>query len=178
MWLLLIPFGLFAWHHYRRGHHRRLEREHAIRTATRGTQEVLALPAVAQHLLVKTEASATTLDYLRHLQKAAWAAQMLDLAREPALLGDIEALFYAPEEVSHALVILSGPMDTVTVQRDLNVLGCVPYLAEDGRLDERTREAVKGLQKRFGQVPTGDVDSDTRVAIRYSVGSLYAQGNW
>jgi Putative peptidoglycan binding domain len=128
-----------------------------------------APPASAQ----KTDPSATAADYLRHVRDAARYAAALDyFARDPALMGDVLGLMNAPEESVQALLALQAPMDVITVQRDLNVLGCSPPLGETGVLDAPTTEAVKALQSKFGQVPTGDIDSDARVAIRYSVGSI------
>ena len=192
MWLLLIPLGLAWWsyrrrHDYRavrgrplfhgwRGHGERGERaERFAHPAHRaGAEPMLALPPAPAR---EPDASATAADYLKHVRDAARCAATLDYyAQGPALAGDTQTLMSAPGELAQTLAALQAPMDVVTVQRDLNVLGCSPPLSENGALDAHTTEAIKALQSRFGQVPTGEVDSDTRVAIRYSVGSLHAQG--
>jgi Putative peptidoglycan binding domain len=193
MWFFLIPLG-FAWWSYRRRHDYRAVRgrplfhgwrnhsEHAERSSERFAHPLhragldspmLALPTAPVR---EPDASATAADYLKHVRDAAHLTAALDyFAQGPALLGDVQTLMHAPGELAQALTALQAPMDVVTVQRDLNVLGCAPALSENGALDAHTTEAIKALQSRFGQVPTGEVDSDTRVAIRYSVGSLHVQ---
>jgi hypothetical protein len=114
-------------------------------------------------------------EYLQHLQECTMAAAALNTVRPAAINADFQALERAPDEAVHALAFLSQPMDLLTVQRDLNVLGANPPLHESGHADEQTIEAIKGLQERFKQTPTGIVDPGTAVAIRYSVGVIHGQ---
>jgi len=202
MWFLLIPLG-FAWWSYRRRHDYRAVRGRPLFRGFHGWRghgghgessfedrearrfahlahragadaPMLALPSAPAR---EPDASATAADYLKHVRDAAHCAAALDyFAQGPALAGDVQTLISSPSELEQVLLSLQAPLDVITVQRDLNVLGCEPPLKEDGTLTLETREAIKALQSRFGQVSTGEVDSDTRVAIRYSVGSLHAQG--
>ena len=112
--------------------------------------------------------------YVNHLMAAAQAANKLDQVRPIAEAGDIEGVM-ASEEADRALKVLASPIDVLTLQRDLNMLGSRPALAETGTMDSATKQAVASLQKRFGQVPTGNVDSDARIAIAYGVGKVFAR---
>ena len=203
MWFFLIPLGLAWWswhrrHDYRavrgrplfhgwRGHGEHAERgergerggerfAHPTHRAGAGVDApMLALPSAPSR---EPDASATAADYLKHVKSATHLTAALDyFAQGPALAGDVQTLMGAPPDLAQILQALQAPMDVVTVQRDLNVLGCEPPLEENGALNARTTEAIKALQSRFGQVSTGEVDGDTRVAIRYSVGSLHTQGS-
>lgn len=200
MWLLLIPLGLAWWsyrrrHDYRevrgrplfhgfhgwRGYGERGEERRFTHPAHRaGAQSMLALPApTGQPIAPIAPGNSGTADYLKHVRDAARCSAALDyFAQGPALAGDVQTLMGAPGELEKTLAALSAPMDVITIQRDLNVLGCSPPLHESGEPDAPTTQAIKALQARFGQVPTGEVDSDTCVAIRYSVGNLYGQDSW
>jgi hypothetical protein len=115
--------------------------------------------------------------YVGHLMAVAQAAATLDRIRpliETGNAGNIEGLM-ASDEAGKALSALAAPLDALTLQRDLNMLGAKPALAENGKMDSATQEAVLSIQKRFGQVPTGNVDSDARIAITYGVGKVYAR---
>jgi hypothetical protein len=120
----------------------------------------------------------TTGDYLRHLHEATNAARVLDTVKPLALAGDVYGLTASPNAggVATALHVLSGPLDTLTAQKDLNVLGASPVLPEDGIMGQGTRAAIAAFQTRFGQVPTGTIDASTAAAIRYAVGCINAQG--
>jgi hypothetical protein len=113
--------------------------------------------------------------YMEHLRECMMAAAALNTVRPAAINADMSALENAPHEAVFALAVLSQPMDTLTIQRDLNVLGANPPLIESGVRDAQTVEAIKGLQERFRQPPTGHVDPGTAVAIRYSVGVVHGQ---
>lgn len=113
--------------------------------------------------------------YMEHLRECMMAAAALNTIRPAAIKADMSALQSAPHEAVFALSVLSQPLDTLTLQRDLNILGASPPLFESGRRDEQTVEAIKGLQQRFNQQPTGTVDPATAVAIRYAVGVVHGQ---
>ncbi len=117
----------------------------------------------------------TTADYLQHLHEATVAAQILDLVKPQALAADIVSLMRAPPEVVEAFHVLGAPLDVLFTQKDLNVLGATPPLREDGILNAQTRQAIKAIQGRFGQNPTGMMDSGTAAAIRYAVGCINSQ---
>ncbi len=119
--------------------------------------------------------SNTVAQYLEHLHECMMAAAALNTVRPAAINADMNALMNASEDAVQALAILSRPMDTLTIQRDLNVLGASPPLPETGVRDAQTIEAIKGLQQSFKQQPTGSVDPATAVAIRYSVGVVHGQ---
>jgi peptidoglycan hydrolase-like protein with peptidoglycan-binding domain len=150
----------------------------------------LVIWAVAQsHLLDRFHASSPTAPsplppepgqgnaaaYVAHLNEAAKAAALLDLVKPLALSADIDGLMSAPEEISWALHALGAPMDVLTVQRDLNLLGASPPLSETGRINQETSRAIAALQDKFGQPVTGRVNPGTAVAIRYAVGCVYSQ---
>jgi hypothetical protein len=116
----------------------------------------------------------TAASYLKHLGRAARAAAVLEQWKSAALAGDVEALMSAPG-LFEAMHDLAEPFDVLTLQRDLNVLGAMPPLSENGILDKRTKFAVASLQKKFGMHADGDVNSDLRFALAYSVGRIYAQ---
>jgi len=116
----------------------------------------------------------TAAKYLKHLARAAHAAALLEAIKPAALAGDAETLMTTPG-LFEAMHDLATPFDVLTLQRDLNVLGAAPPLRESGVMDQQTKLAVAALQKRFGQHPDGDVDSDLRFAIAYSVGLIYGQ---
>jgi len=113
--------------------------------------------------------------YVEHLRQCTAHAAALNMIRPAAINADVSALRNAPPEAVQALFALAQPMDWLTVQRDLNLLGATPALSETGQRDDQTVEALKGLQERFNQEPTGEVDSGTAVAICYSVGVINAQ---
>jgi hypothetical protein len=117
----------------------------------------------------------TTADYLQHLHEASVAAQILDLVKSPALAADIVTLMQAPSEVVEAFHVLGAPLDVLFAQKDLNVLGATPPLREDGVPSAETRQALKAFQARFGQSPTGEMDSGTAASIRYAVGCINSQ---
>jgi len=103
------------------------------------------------------------------------AARVLDTAKPYALAGDIQTLIALPD-VGSALAVLAAPIDVLFAQKDLNVLGASPSLAEDGIMGSETQAAIASIQTRFGQNATGVLDDGTAVAIRYAVGCINAQG--
>jgi Putative peptidoglycan binding domain len=133
------------------------------------------LPALPPSPLERPEETGTVASYMEHLHECAMAAAALNLVRPAAINADMQALAQAPHEAVLALAALSQPMDTLTVQRDLNVLGAMPPVPETGHRDAQTTLAIKGLQEQFRQAPTGIVDPATAVAIRYAVGVIHGQ---
>ncbi len=119
--------------------------------------------------------SPSTAAYVQHLAEASAAASALNMIRPAAIEADMGALMHAPPEAVHALMVLAQPIDMLTVQRDLNLLGASPPLPETGVMDARTDEAVRAFQERFKQHPTGTVDEGTAIALRYSVGVVHFQ---
>lgn len=160
MWWLAIPGALVgAWLYTK-------YKEHDTGVVPTGLAKV---KADTQLLLDLTAAS-----YLKHLGKVARAAAVLEQSKRAALAGDADALMSMPG-LFEAMHDLAEPFDVLTLQRDLNVLGAVPPLNENGILDGPTKLAVASFQKRFGLHADGDVNSDLRFALTYSVGRIYAQ---
>ena len=104
------------------------------------------------------------------------AARVLDMAKPYALSNDVQGLMSLPDDVVRALAVLAAPLDVLFAQKDLNVLGATPSLPEDGVLDAATVSAIQGIQSRFGQNTTGELNDGTCVAIRYAVGCINGQG--
>jgi hypothetical protein len=123
----------------------------------------------------RSKGAFTTADYLRHLHEATYAAKILDTVKPLAMAGDVQSLMQSPESVATALAILSAPLDVIFAQKDLNVLGASPPLAEDGVMTSSTAEAIRGIQARFGQPESGAIDPATAATIRYAVGCIHAQ---
>jgi hypothetical protein len=117
----------------------------------------------------------TSADYLKHLNDACAGARILDQVKPLALRGDVAALMRSPGEVAHALALMSQPIPTLFVQKDLNVLGAEPPLPEDGVAGRATIEAIKNFQARFKLGGSWPVGPETAVAIRYAVGCIYSQ---
>lgn len=130
-------------------------------------------PPARAEVVQTTESSVAS--YIAHLDARAAQARAFDEIKPYAQAGDADAIMQAPPGVLAALRALAAPVDALTLQRDLNVLGSTPALRETGSLDRATREAVKAVQRSFGQVPSGQLDSDARVAIAYAVGCIHAQ---
>jgi hypothetical protein len=113
--------------------------------------------------------------YIEHLQDCARAAADLNIIRPAAIAADITTLLRAPSEAVAALNFLAQPVDALTIQRDLNLLGAQPVLEETGEMDKATKEALKSFQERFKQQPTGELDAAAAVALKYSVGVIHFQ---
>lgn len=160
MWWLAIP-GAFigAWLYGK-------YKEHDAGVVPTGLAKVKADTQLLRDL--------TAASYLKHLGKVARATAALEQSKHAALAGDAQALMSTPG-LFEAMRDLAAPFDVLTLQRDLNVLGAMPPLHENGILDGPTKFAVASLQKRFGLHADGDVNSDLRFALAYSVGRIYAQ---
>lgn len=175
LWLLLLPGGLIIWLLSQKSAEERLRQESlesGYRPKVRfdsqrwfsrpGTSPVAARPM-------------TSADYLRHLNDACAGARILDQVKPFALRGDVAALMRSPGNVAQALALMSQPIPTLFIQKDLNVLGADPPLPEDGVAGRATIEAVRNFQARFKLRPAWPVDPETAVAIRYAVGCIYSQ---
>ena len=174
LWLLLIPGGLLIWLLAQHSTEERLRRHEMPPQPPRGPSAPSRFP------LVRPAASSparphTASDYLRHLNECCWAARVLDGVKPYALLADVPTLMSAPDEVSHAIAVLCQPMETLFLQRDLNVLGSEPPVPEDGRMGRETEEALRALQGALGQHPSGALDQTSAAAVRYAVGCVYSQ---
>lgn len=156
--ILLIPGTFLLWQIVKRGGFFSASREPFINSSP-----LLPRP------------SSTAADYLRHLHEATAAARVLDTVKPQALQADITSLMRASDDVSRALAILSAPIAILDAQKDLNVLGASPPLAENGVMTSSTVEAIKGIQAHFNQPVTGRIDASTAVAIRYGVGCIHSQ---
>lgn len=181
--LILIPVGLLLWKLGKdSGRHEQVHYDvsNAIEEALARRGHATPVP-VSQRLhpmlppAPPRPESNTVTQYLEHLHECMLAAAALNTVRPAAINADMNALMGASDEAVQALAILSRPLDTLTIQRDLNVLGANPPLPETGVRDAQTIEAIKGLQQSFKQHPTGNVDPATAVAIRYSVGVVHGQ---
>jgi len=190
--LIIIPVGLLLWKLGKDAGVREMTEPQARQLASndivvRAVEDVLARRGHAPPSPVAAPLNVPLLpptspyelgsvaQYLDHLRECMTAAAALNTIRAAAIAADMNGLMNAPNEAVFALAVLSQPMDTLTVQRDLNILGANPPLAESGVRDAQTIEAIKGLQERFKQPLTGVVDPGTAVAIRYSVGVVHAQ---
>jgi hypothetical protein len=171
-WLLLLPAaGLFFWFASQRAAEDRLRQEGGGRMPWDHAPPRPLPRAPAR----RPGSSPNAADYLRHLNEACWASRMLDQVKPMALAADVASLMESPPEVAQALLVLCQPMEASFLQKDLNILGAEPPLAEDGRPSRAMTEAIKALQARFQIRPTGEADRHTVAAIRYSVGCIYSQ---
>jgi hypothetical protein len=175
----LLPGGFLIWILAQRHAEARIARERQMTgpagPVTGAHYPFPRPPARERLLLPRRPAPATTADYLQHLHEATVAAQILDTYKPQALAADIVSLMQAPAEVVQAFRVLSAPLDVLSAQKDLNVLGAQPPLAEDGVPGPETRAAVRSLQARFGEPATGRMDGRTALLVRYSIGCINAQ---
>jgi hypothetical protein len=65
---------------------------------------------------------------------------------------------------------MEAPLDVLTAQKDLNVLGATPALTEDGVMGPKTTQALKDFQTATNISVTGLLDGPTSAGIRYAVG--------
>lgn len=112
--------------------------------------------------------SASQAGYLDHLTNAAKAMQTIDEGAQ------------TPEEahaVDQAWADLSRPIDVLTAQKDLNVLGAEPPLVEDGVQGPKTTDAIDSFQGQMGLPVTGVMDVATSNALRRAVVAVTTQGS-
>lgn len=97
-------------------------------------------------------------NYVMHLKNAAQAVATIENGAET----HEESL-----AVNQAHADLSIPMDVLTAQKDLNVLGAQPPLVEDGVMGPKTRDAIDSFQRAMLiDPPTGVMDAQTSNALR------------
>jgi hypothetical protein len=164
--LLLVPWSLVAYMLYKH-YGPEAQRQHESHI------EAAVSRALIKHGHRPSDPSLAS--YANHLDECALAASHLNLVRPAAIAADVNTLLDAPAEAVMALSVLAKPMDALTIQRDLNTLGADPKVPETGVYDRRTRRAVAELQSAFSQEPTGEIDPETAIAIRYSVGVIHGQ---
>ena len=156
--------GVGAWLFMRR---RPLE----MRPAEGGLQRAETVPTKSWAISSKVPTlcqspSASTGLYLAHLSNA--AAKVLTIQNGAE----------TPEEaaaVNQAYADLGAPIDTLTAQKDLNVLGATPALVEDGALGPKTKDAIVSFQHAMDINPSGVLDSDTARALRRAVVAVTMQ---
>ena len=177
LWLLLLPGGFIIWLLSQRSAEERFKQQ-GLQPGLRpqrgqrfDSERWFSRPGMSPAPV----RSLTSADYLRHLNEACAGARILDRVKPLALRGDVAALMQTPSEVAHALALMSQPIPTLFVQKDLNVLGAEPSLPEDGVAGRATIEAVRNFQTRFKLGASWPVGPETAVAIRYAVGCIYSQ---
>lgn len=104
--------------------------------------------------------SANMGNYLTHITNAANNLNVINNGAET----DAEA-----HDVLQARADMSLPMDVLTVQKDLNVLGAHPPLLEDGIYGPKTKDAIDSFQGAMLLDRTGEMNSDTNFALRHAV---------
>lgn len=105
--------------------------------------------------------------YLQHLSNSATNVQTLQNGAETQAEAD---------HVNAAWAELSKPVDTLTAQKDLNVLGAKPALTEDGVMGPKTREAIISFQSVMDVPQSGVMDAQTSNALRRAVVAVTSQG--
>ncbi len=100
-------------------------------------------------------------NYVQHLKNAAAAVETIEAGAETT---------EESQHVNEAYANLSIPIDTLTAQKDLNVLGANPPLVEDGVMGPKTRDAIDSFQRASLITPlTGVMDGPTSNALRRAV---------
>ena len=100
-------------------------------------------------------------NYVQHLQNISAAMATIEGGAETT---------EESEKVNQAFADLSIPMDVLTAQKDLNVLGASPPLVEDGVMGPKTHDAIDSFQKAMLISPqTGVMDAQTSNALRRAV---------
>lgn len=113
--------------------------------------------------------TANSSDYVDHLADAARDTAIVhsDLTYQ-AQAGHVD-----PQTATHTMLQaaanLSAPIDTLTMQRDLNVLGLDPPLKEDGVMGTNTKKALADFQTKMLLPSTGVPDPATFSALRRAV---------
>lgn len=122
----------------------------------------------------KTQPSGTIADYVDHLEKSVHFTELVhsDLSQSFGQCGS--ELTQAVVSASQAL---SSPFDTLTLQRDLNLLGASPSLREDGVNGHDTMTALAAFQKRMQLQPSGKLDGESASAIRRGIAAVLSQSN-
>lgn len=116
---------------------------------------------------VEDSPSASTEGYLTHLSNAAGNLGVVQAGAETQAESDA---------VNQAWAALSIPIDTLTAQKDLNVLGAKPTLVEDGVMGPKTRDAILSFQGVMEIPESGVMDSQTSNALRRAVVAVTSRG--
>ncbi|MFI5299113.1 MAG: peptidoglycan-binding domain-containing protein [Polyangiales bacterium] len=96
----------------------------------------------------------------------------LDHVKESSdMVSDLHTASQNGVDTSQLEAAMGQPLDTLTLQRDLNLLGATPALAEDGKKGPKTTQAIKDFQTHMSIPVTGNIDSATSSVLRLSVGS-------
>ena len=121
--------------------------------------------------------SAITANYLTHIDNAANNLNVVNTGTAIAQQTDDPAVHaQATQQVLQAWNDLGSPIDTLTVQKDLNVLGVSPALAEDGVMGPNTKAAIAHFQTQMLLPSTGVMDSNTANALRRAVVAVTSSG--
>ena len=100
-------------------------------------------------------------NYVQHLKNAAAAVAVIENGAETT---------EESAAVNQAYADLSLPLDVLTAQKDLNVLGANPPLVEDGVMGPKTHDAIDSFQRAMLiDPPTGVMDGPTSNALRRAV---------
>lgn len=180
--LLLIPGAWLVWTLAQRAAHRQATEHAHLREIVRvavleatGQPTEQASRTLPAHRDEFSKTISTATDYLMHLQQACLAAATINTVRSAAMVADVTSLMRAPADVVRAFHALAAPIDMLTAQRDLNLLGAQPALPEDGAASALTHQAIKAFQAQFGQPATGVLDAPSCFALRYSAGVVHGQ---
>lgn len=173
MFWLLIPGAVVLWMMHKRAVDRARLDARFRGPMLRAPRDAFAAPSSQLLLPPPPSSRANAENYDQHLATAMMAAQHLDTLKPLAQAGDVSGLMNAGS--ASTLDTLSENMDTLTIQKDLNLLGASPPLVEDGVRGDVTITAIQDFQRNFNLPATGAVDGPTAVALRYSVGIIASQ---
>ncbi len=149
----------------------------SVSDANAQLRQGLAPAQPAQNLLLPSSADPTQSnmnDYMAHLQNAVANTAVLhsDLTAQAQATNDPNVMASATHTILQADADLKAPMDTLTVQRDLNVLGASPALKEDGIMGSKSTAALKDFQGKMLLAQTGKLDPQTASALRRAVAAV------
>ncbi len=99
-------------------------------------------------------------NYVQHLKNAAQSVAVIENGAET----HDESV-----AVNEAYANLSLPIDTLTAQKDLNVLGANPPLVEDGVMGPKTHDAIDSFQREMLLPTSGVMDAPTSNALRRAI---------
>lgn len=133
----------------------------AIATTSSPIAPNLKISSVPQKVPTLNDSpSAHAGNYLQHLANAAQDVMIVNGGADTP---------EQSQDVNQAWANLSLPLDILTAQKDLNVLGAQPPLVEDGVMGPKTRDAVDSFQRAMSIAPSGVLDSETSNALRRAV---------
>lgn len=107
--------------------------------------------------------SSNTANYMQHVTNAQYN---LDTLQNPSASPGGLA------NVQDATAAMTDPIDTLTAQKDLNLLGADPALAEDGIMGPKTIDGIKSFQSHVGLPATGSIDPSTALYLRSAVATV------